>query len=803
MMPSPCRVFFLIVLHVVFIFSSFGQSANNVFGVVADSDENPVPYASVVLYQTKDSSIAGGAATDEEGRFSIQVSPGNYYLKVSFLSYEEKTVPNIQLENSELDLGKIILQPGEVSIDEVEVTSEKSSMQLQLDKRVFNVGKDLSNTGNNALEILENVPSVAVDIDGNVSLRGSQNVRVLIDGKPSSLTGISSTEALRLLQGNLIESVEVITNPSARYDAEGEVGILNIVMKKEKQKGVNGSFDVTAGYPHNYNGAYNINYRRKWVNLFSSFSIHYRKTPGKGHTLQRYESPDTSYTYESNREHNRGGLGTTVKLGSDFYLNDFNTLTASGLFSYSKGDNKATTEYNDKDQNGKTIQTVERIDNEEETQQNWEAALYYQKSFKKKKEQKFSIDFQWSSSDDTEISNITEENLSNGSDIIFQRTSNTEDEQNWLAQADYIHPFKKNGKFETGAKANWRFIQNNYKVEQLSNLGDWEVLPEFNDDFQYGENIYAAYAMVGDKIKNFSWQGGMRVEYSDISTELLESGTVNDRQYFDWFPSAHLSYEFRKKQTLQLSFSKRLSRPRFRWLLPFSGYSDARNYWSGNPDLDPEYTNSVELGYLKYWEKGSLLSSVYYRYRTGVIERITLADTAGFTTRFPINLSTQHAYGLEFNGNYDVLNWWRLTASFNFYRAISEGEYESQRLSSDTYSWSIRASSKMTIAKRLDFQLAFDYQGPEETTQGKNKSSYSLDAGFSIDVLKGNGTITLSGKDILNSRKRRNITQTDVLYTESEFQWRSWQVLLNFNYRLNQKKKRDTRSGGFDEGGEF
>ncbi len=797
--------FALIVFCTVFfsqnIFAQQGEKNNqpSISGKIIDEDEHPLSYVSVALFNAGDSSLVSGTATDNDGQFTIAAKPGNYYLKITFLSFRDKMLSNINPNSEDMDVGKIVLEPDVLAIKEVEVAGERSSMQLQLDKRVFNVGKDLSNTGNNALEVLENVPSVTVDIEGNVSLRGSQNVRVLVDGKPSGLVGIGSTEALRLLQGNMIESIEVITNPSARYDAEGEVGIINIVLKKEREKGVNGSFDLSAGYPHNYSAAYSINYRKKWVNLFSSYSVHYRKSPGKGNTFQQYHLPDTTYAYSSASENTRGGLGNTLRIGSDFFIDDKSALTVSGLFRYSKGNNGSETIYDDLDENGNVIQTTVRNDDEEETKVNWEAAAHYQRELKKK-DQKFTADFQWSKSDDTELSGITEENLNTGN-IIYQRSSNVENEQNWMFQSDYIHPFKQKGKFETGVKGNFRYIENDYMVEELDNGAGWGTLPGYDDDFTYGENIYAVYAMAGNNIGKFRWQGGLRAEFSDVTTELLNADTVNNRVYFDLFPSAHVSYEFNKSNTLQLSYSRRLSRPSFRWLLPFSGYSDSRNLWSGNPGLDPEYTNSVELGHLKYFEKGSLLSSVYYRYRTGVIERITVVDTSGYSRRMPVNLSTQHALGLEFNMNYDVFKWWRLTGSLNFYRAISHGEYDGEDLDSDTYSWTWRLSSKMTIAKKLDFQTSFNYQGPEETTQGKNKAMYWWDAGLSMDVLKGKGTVTLNGKDILNTRKRRSITDTGEIYSESEHQWRSRQILLSFNYRLNQKKKRsEPREGGFDEG---
>ncbi len=768
----------------------------SISGKITDGQSNPLPFASVALFANSDSTLTGSAATDDKGDFIISALPGSFHLKISFLSFREKTVSNINVSNENVALENIIMQPGDVSLDEVEVQAEKSQMQLQLDKRVFNVGSDISNTGSNALEVLENIPSVTVDMDGNVSLRGSQNVRILIDGKPSGLVGISGNDALRQLQANMIERVEVITNPSARYDAEGESGIINIVLKKDSRKGVNGSFDVTAGYPHNYGASFNINYRKNKVNLFTGYGLNFRRSPGSGYTLQQF-SGDTTFSYERDQERTRGGLSSNVRGGIDFYLNEFNTLTASALYRFSKGMNDSRNVYVDYDSAGNLVQTVVRTEDENEDQHNIEASLRYRKTFNQKGRE-FTADFKWNDSDDIEHSDLLEKSDSDTISII-QRSDNVEDERTWLAQADYTHPFKKEGKLETGIKGTLRKINNDYTVEEQAGDGSWHVLPAYDNNFIYTENIYAAYVIAGSKVKNFSCQVGLRGELSDVAAELVVSDSVNSRLYFGLFPNAHLSYELKKRNTLQLSYSRRLSRPNFRNLLPFFSFSDSRNNFTGNPNLDREYTHSLEFGHLKYWEKGSLLSNIYYRHRTGVIERIIVVDSAGFTSIFPINLSTQNAFGIELSSSFEILKWWRLTGNLNFNRAITDGEYQGESLNSDTYWWSGRLTSKMTFFKKLDTQISFDYRSPLETTQGKSKAMYAMDAGLSMDVLKGNGTVTFSGRDLFNTRKRRAVTEGVGYHSESEFQWSSRQFMLGFSYRLNQKKKKDSQRG-FEEG---
>ncbi len=770
--------------------------------VVAAVNGQALDFATVSLFLKCDSSLVTGTITNETGLFTLEARPGQYYATVEFLSFERLVIDDIELERGQqdLDLGQIRLKEDVTMLQEIEVVAEKSTMELKLDKRVFNVGKDLSNAGGNAAEILDNVPSVTVDIDGNVSLRGSENVRILIDGKPSGLVGISGNDALRQMQGSMIDRIEVVTNPSARYDAEGEVGIINIILKKGIKQGVNGAFGLTAGHPDNYGASYNLNLRQEKINLFSNFGINYRNNDGGGNSYQQLVNSDTAFYYDSQRSHERRDLSANIQLGMDWYLNDKNILTASGLYRRSLGDNTSLLQYRDYDRNAVLINTTRRDNDEEETQNVVETALSYQKLFDRK-DQKWTVDVKYFLNDDTELADYDEISDAENAVLLLQRSRNTEDERNFLFQTDYTHPFGENGMLEAGLKATLRGIENDFLVEEQNDANEWVALPSFDDQLGYDENIYAAYVMGGTKIDKLSFQLGLRAEYSDITTTLLASNTRNTRNYLNWFPSAHFSYEISEVRQVQLSYSRRLSRPNFRYLLPFTGLSDSRNNRVGNPDLNPEYTHSIELGYLNYFPKGSLLSSVYYRHRTGEIERIRILNDDGTTLSFPINLATQNAYGLEFSLTYDIAKWWRTNANFNFYRAISEGEYEGQRLYSDTYTMSSRATSKITLFKSLDVQASVNYRAPQNEPQGRRLAVWSADLGLAKDVMKKRGTLTLSARDLFNTRKWRSITEFDDYYATSEFQWRSRQIVLSFNYRLNQQKKRNEREREGDGGG--
>lgn len=777
-----------------------GGSAKPFIGIVIDPmSGQPLEYATVGIYKQRDSSLVAGGITDANGKFRLEAPGfGKYYLSASFIGFKELIIRDIDPSTygTIVDLGKVELQTDAENIATVDIVAEKSQMQMQLDKRVFTVGKDLSNAGGTAEDVLANIPSVEVDVEGNVSLRGSGNVRILVDGKPSGLTG---ADALKYFQADQIERVEVVTNPSARYDAEGEVGIINIILKKNKREGLNGSVAADVGYPQLYGGSLNLNYRGKFFNLFTNYSIRYREGPGSGYYYQETYNGDSTDYLIGDREHSRNGLSNNVRIGSDFFWKDLNTLTIAGSYRYSMGKNESGIYYQNLNQIGDVLSTSDRSDNEDEDAQNVEASISYDRLFKRK-DQKLSISASWFMKDDTEDSEINEV-YSTGT-TTEQRSHNEEDEMNYLVQLDYVHPVKSLGKFEIGTRNTFRTINNNYKVEELSN-GEWTALNGFADNFAYQENIYAAYAMIGLKHGKFSWQAGLRSELSDINIQSTISGESNRKTYIGFFPSAHLSYELNQNNTLQLSYSRRLSRPHFRRLLPFSSYSDARSLRVGNPDLNPEYTNSVELGYLKYWKTGSLLTSVYYRYRTGVVTYVSILVDNEFTQSLPINLADEHNVGLELSLTQDLFKWWSVTAGSNVYYFSQYGSYEGEDLSSSSLAGNFRVVSKWKLPKNIGIQTSVMYRSPRQSAQGRSKSMTSADIGASMDLLKNKATLSLNVRDVFNTRKYRGITETDQIYRENEFQWRSRSVVLSFSYRFGTQNKSRNRSGGGGGGGDM
>lgn len=784
----------LVTLLIILIcFPGYSQTGETrkISGSIVDNQNHPVPFANAAVYSSLDSALVGGAASDENGDFVVRIEAGNYYMKISFLSYQEKIIPNVNVVNKNIDLGTIVLEPDSRLLETVEVEGQRSQMELQLDKRVFNVGSDLNTSGGSAADILSNVPSVNVEVDGTVSLRGNENVRILINGKPSGLTS-RDPDALRHLQASLVERVEVITNPSSRYEASGEVGIINIVLKKNQENGLNGTFTGVAGHPDFFGGSYSLNLRRKKINVFSSYGADYRKSPGYSTMYQSFNGGARETFQDGDRS--RSELSHNLMAGMDYFIDDKNTITGSFMYNIGDGLNRSSLTYNDFT-NGLPTGTTVRTDREIEDEENIEASFNYKREFEKE-DQALTFDFQYNKRRDGETSDFTE--IENDVTTI-QRSENIGIDKNWFFQTDYVHPFGKDGKAEAGLRSTMRTVQNDYGLEELQD-GNWQVFPAFNNNLIYTEKIHAGYFMAGNKFNKFSIQAGLRGEYSDITTELTVTDEVNPRKYFNLFPSVNLGYEIDKNKTVQLSYSKRINRPHFRELMPFSNFSDSRNFFQGNPDLNPEYTHAFETGYLLNWEKGSLLSSAYYRYRIGDIQRVVQVDEDGTTRIFPINVGSTDAYGFEMNFSYTVGKWWDINSSANFYRAITQGQYQEEILDNDTYAFHARTTSKMKISDGFEFQTSLFYRGPRLTPQGKQLAAYSLDLALAKDILKGKGTITANVRDLLNTRKWRSITEIegDNYYAERVSQWAPRQVRVTFTYRLNQMKKREGRSGRGD-----
>lgn len=787
---------FLLLILVLSHSTLKSQSASTILikgTVLAATDSTPIGYASVLLKQ-KDSLIKGYNLL-ADGSFSIQALPGKYKLEIFHVTHEPLSL-NIQVREGEaqLDLGAVFLKELKAkTLENIVVQAEKSSMQLSLDKKIFNVGKDLANAGGNASDILQNIPSVSVDPDGGVKLRGSDNVRILIDGKPSGLVSIKGGSGLQQLQASLVERVELITNPSARYEAEGMAGIINIVLKKDRRQGFNGSFELITGQPVNYGAAANLNYRKKNINFFINYGLAYRIQPGKSEIYQEVFGKDTTFIFSQRDKVRFTGLNNNIRGGLDYFFNDKNVLTAAYLYRKSEGNRIRNFRYDDYYNNIRNVAGyINRTQDEDEVEPNSEVSLNYKRNFIKKgheltAEIKY-IDY-WENSDQTYTQNgFNADGSVLPAKTFLQKSLNDEFERQWLFQLDYIQPIGNEGKFEAGLRSSFRNMVNDYIVTQRATDGSFNTIAGLDNIFVYDENIHGVYGILGNKTGKVSYQAGLRAEWTDVTTTLKETNERNPRDYVNLFPSAHLTYEMPMNNGLQLSYSRRVRRPFYNDLSPYVTFSDNRNFFSGNPDLDPEFSNVIEAGHIKTFEKGSVTTSIYHRSTKGRIERIRKVDELGNAVTRTENLLSEKAFGFEFTSGYSPYKWWKIDFNFNFFHAEIDGSNILADFYARTFSWFARQTSRFNVKKGFDVQWRMNYEAPQKTVQGRRRGIFYADLSASKDIFKDRGTITLNVLDVFNSRKNRNIFAGANFYYNGYNGFRPRQINMTFAYRVRQTK---------------
>ncbi|MDB4292680.1 TonB-dependent receptor [Maribacter sp.] len=805
-------------------------------GTVLDQETGePLEYATLVLQSVRNPDRVTGGISDATGKFSVETFPGKYNVRVEYISFKTYQAQE-QVFRESTDLGIIKLSLDVEQLDAVEVVGERTTVELRLDKKVYNVGSDLTVKGGSVTDVLDNVPSVTVDVEGNISLRGNESVRILINGKPSALSGLSP-DALQQLPAEAIEKVEVITNPSARYDAEGTAGILNIVLKQSKTTGLNGSVNVNVGTPTSYGGNLSLNLRREKFNFFTNTSYRYRSGPGNAlFEQENFNSDGTTASFQNEfRDYQRQSDGFNTNIGFELFIDSTSSITNSFVYRKSNGDDTTDIDFENFDASRNPTIERKRFTNELEDEEDIQYSLNYQKKFNDKGHE-LKIDYQYSTGTELENSIINEEIIGESIDFDTEQTINDETQKNQLVQMDYVLPFGKENvsQFEFGYRGTFNNFNTDFDFGILEN-GILDSNPNFSNELNYKEYVNALYTQLGSKFGKFNALAGLRMEASDIGVELVDTDDVSNKKYTNWFPSLFLGYEFSETEQLTLSYSKRLRRPRSRFINPFPSRSSNTNLFQGNPDLDPTYTDAYDFGYLKRWDKITFNTSIYFNNSTGVFQFITQEtgdfvriENPGFDSglpigpenletidipvqaRTPINLANDKRYGLEFTTTYTPKRNWRVTWNLNLFQQQlrgdytyenSQGEQIVQNFDADNLTWFTRVSAKIPLPGKIDFQTNLFYRGPTKNAQTNSKGILSTNLAFSKDVIKDKATLSLNVSDLFNTRKRRSETRTENIASYSEFQWRVRQINLSFLYRFNQKKNErrgDRQRGGGD-----
>jgi len=767
-----------------------------VFGKIIDSEgSEPLEYATVTILTPVDNNVVTGGITDKNGVFNIPISKGEYNILIEYISFKNYTVENLNVSEDK-DLGVISLIIDIESLDAVEIIAEETTVEIKLDKKIYTVGKDLTVRGGNAGDVLDNIPSVSVDLEGNILLRGNDAARILINGKPSSLVGIDS-KFLQQLPSDAIEKVEVITSPSARYEAQGSGGIINIILRKTKKLGLNGSLSSNIGYPKRTGISSNLNYRNGKINFFNSSGFSDRVSPGTGYNYSEYYNGDQPSTFfEENRETERDRNSFFTNNGIEWYLDDKTSIVGTFFYNQAKSDDLAINNLDEIDENGNILNQTVRDENEKDIDSNREYNLNFERKFNDSGH-KLIIDLQYDNSKEWEDALISENNILN--EVIASDASS----ESYLIKGDYVNPIGENKQFEAG-----------FRISQDDNITDYRVFDNENNVltedlnqsnlFQYKEQINALYTQYGVKVEDkYSFLIGLRLENTVKDINQLTIQDFSNKNETGLFPTFNFGLEISENETLTFGYNRRIRRPWSRSINPFPTKISPINIYRGNPDLNPTYSNNIDFGYLKKYKSSfTINTSAYYQKATNTFNYIVeeTGETAEIngvdvpiTERYPINLSTNTRVGFELNLSYRKGKNWNIFSNFNVYSNKTEGSYNDVIYDNKNVSWSYRLNNKLTLPGKIEWQTRMNVRGPSETAISKNEGDFSIDLAFSKELFNEKASLTLNVRDLLDQRGYRTKSFNETFYSNSEWRWRKRSFTLNFTYRFNQKKNQDRR----------
>ncbi len=822
------------------------------YGRVVDASNKGVDAASVILLQTRlDSAIQqkkevtiGGMLTKPNGDFSIENVPaaGRYTLRITGIGFKayEQTVAfekprqasggqGILIAALDKDLGNIKLQIDDKLLNNVTVTSSRPQLQMGIDRKVFNVEQNLVSAGGTAVDVMRNVPSVSVDIDGNISVRNS-TPQIFVDGRPTTMT-------LEQIPADAIESVEIITNPSAKYDASGgTAGILNIILKKNKRVGYSGNVRVNADSRGRIGGGGNVNLRQDKINTFLSANIFPRKSKSFGTTDRETKTDTVVHSIQNDRSINKGVFGFG-RAGFDYFINNRNTFTLSGSFARGKMRPFTNSDifFDYSYDNWDSASFNERVSNSEREFKNWGGQASFKHIFPKTGHE-WTADATYNKGVNNNLNLIKTDYFKTG-DKIFDRTYQQQQigngvNENLVLQTDYVNPLSENSKLEAGLRASMRTVSSTNIFYSIMENGVKEPIAGQDIDYESQDNVYAGYLNFASRIKNFGYQLGLRAENSEYKGDVTNKGQSFHIKYdISLFPSVFLSQKVTENDELQFNYSRRINRPNFWQLFPFTDYSDSLNISRGNPNLSPEFTNSLELSYSKSLKnRNNFIASIYFKNTNNLITRITKPEFDTFLNRNAIlssyiNANSSYITGLELTSRNKITNWWELISNANFYtsKIDLEGEVDPDQF----LSYFIKLNNNFKLPKNFTIQLSADYDskrltgngggggggrggfgfGGGSSAQGYIRPQFDVDAAIRYDFLKDKAaSVSLSMNDVFRTRKFDSHTES-LTFVQDVYRRRDPQILrLNFNWRFgkfdaNLFKRKNNREEG-DQGTE-
>lgn len=780
-------------------------------GIIIDQQSGEaLPKANISLLNPIDSSIVTGDIADGKGKFQIKNIPyGNYLLRVKYVGYDQSIIDNLSLNSSDTkQLGKIALKQTAALMPEVKVSAEREMMQFQNGKKVFNVDKNISAAGGTAVDVLKNIPSVNIDVDGNISLRGSSNLNIMINGKPSTIMQTGSN-ALEQIPSGAIDKIEIITNPSAKYEAEGMTGIINIVMKQDNQSGVNGLATMNIGTKDKYAAGISLNYNFGNFNIFSGYDYGNRRGGMDGSSVRK-TTVDTNTTFLKQSVARRPKfLSHNAKLGFDYFIDPFNSLTMSGNFRINTRDFGVQSSNYLIDFASSPINTTIRNNREKDDGPSFDYSSNYKHKFDAKGHE-LTADIFYSKYDDNEIINLNEimydaamNPLPN--QALPQKSDNDNIYKTITLQSDYVLPFENGDKIESGFKFNNKIISSDLVYSSLTQANIWDYDSSRSNSANYDERILATYFIYNGKFSDFSYSLGLRAEQTNM---LFEQRTLDQdykQDYFKLFPSISASYKFTQSDELQASYSRRINRPNSHQLNPFIDYGDPNSIRYGNPKLKPELVDAYELAFVKNFEMLSITPTLFYRKTTDIISRFAeVVSSEVIATTFE-NMSKGEDYGLEFNISADYQKWLRMSADFSYYKTSIEGEKGLTKYNNEDYSWTSRFNFNIMLMRELSFQITGNYTGPTVQAQGTRDPMYSIDLGARYDIFDRKASLTFRVSDIFDTMTYSGSTKGQNFDYDFDFKRQTRIAYIGFQYKINdgQQKREKKRTQDMENSGDM
>jgi outer membrane receptor protein involved in Fe transport len=785
------KTIFFLSICLTSIFNA--QTTNMIIGKVIEFEtKEPMQFVNVILFNQTDSSQIAGCVTDVDGNFQLgEVTKGKYYIKTSFIGYEDSET-NMFLHNGKTDIGLISIKNSPVILNQVNITGERSVLLSTLDKRVYTVGKDVMSESGSVSDILQHIPSLTVDIDGTISLRGTSNITFLLNGRPSALLRRSATTALQQIPANTIERIEIITNPSAKYKPDGTGGIINIIPKTDSENGLNGQVHANIGNEKRFNTGINVNYGGEAFSTFAGYTLRH-----SGRTLVRSDERTTKNPndgqildiYNSKGESVSNPWAHIVNAGINYDINNSDQIEISGNYflQNTKQDYYSDISIVDKQFQPLSALSLERTNKEYESEGEGSALLEHK--FDEEGDHNLTLEINYSAVDEKEdqiykeIYSFPDKTINLDYNIIKKTENQIE------IKSEYVLPINDESEFQAGYVGELRSSDIYYNRNLNPNR------------FLFDQDVHALYAIYNKSIENFSFQFGLRGEQAGINSHLVEpNDTVIDNSYFRLYPTIHLAYELAENQNVKLSYSKRINRPDADELNPFLEYSDPYNAEMGNPNLKPEQIYSLELTYLYIGESITFTPTLYYRYKYDAFTQTQISIPGNIILSTVENLADQKSAGLEVILSGKVFDWWELDLSSDFFYNQIDASNLGYGNKKDVISTTAKLNSFYKITPSTFFQLNFFYHSPRITPQGTREQRFYLNAGMKQQFFDKRIDLTLTVSDLFGLYKSRWHIDTPELLQLTNRNRKEPVFYFGINWRFGSDGKKDT--GKLDLDGE-